>query len=197
MKTKIVLFGMVFLMMLSCSRFKEVYYFKDKIAVQQNEKAKVPNYYRVTIKGYSFLSSSRYVSGYFNQNALNLYFNQIKQTEDAKLFNTKKDVDGNLALVTNEDGNELVLVFSSSAKAIADQIGSIAKNQTILNSIAQITQKDKIREALTVKTDLNMADVDIQNYTLTTDLYLKDLDKKTVVADITITLDQYIKSLLK
>lgn len=199
MKTKTTISTFLIITMLSsCSTFYETHYFKDKIGLKEGEnKDKVANYYRVKIKGYSFLSSSRYVSGYFNQDAINLYFNEIKQPENAKLFNTvQESTSNNKPFVTNEDGNELVLVFSTNAKAITEQIGNIAKNQTILNSIAQLTQKDKIKESMSVKSDLGEVDLDSQTFILSTDLYLKDIETKSD-DEISSTLNQYIKSLIQ
>lgn len=196
MKNKLLLLGIVMVTTSSCSTFCETHYFKDKIALKLNEQEKVANYYRLKIKGYSFLSSSRYVSGYFDQSALNLYFNEITQPNQSILFNSTTDLSGNQTLLSSEDGNELVLVFSTNAKAITDQIGSISKNQTILNSIASLTQKEEIKESLNVKADIENVNLDIQNFILTTDLYLKDLELKDK-AEINNVIDQYIKSLIK
>lgn len=172
----------------SCSTFSEVHYFKDKVGITDNKSKKsVSNYYRVKIKGYSFLSSSRYVSGYFNQDAVNLYFNEISQPVNGKLFNTTS--------VTNENGNELVLIFSTNAKAISDQIGNISKNQTILNSMAQLTQKDKIIEAEEIKNELSTVDSEIQTFILNTDLYLKNIETKSG-DEIKKVIEQYTKTLL-
>jgi hypothetical protein len=112
------------------------------------------------------------------------------QPENAKLFNTKTDADNNNSLVTNEAGNELVVVLSSNAKAVTEYIGSIAKNQNILNSIAQITQKEKIEEANAVKSEISFITNETQNFILKTDLYLnelstrgKDKEKQQVIKD--------------
>lgn len=179
-KFKLVLFVVVITTILSCSSFSEVHYFKDRVTSNTNGETNIiPNYYKVKICGYSFLSSSRYVSGYFDQNAINLYFNEIVQPDNAKLFNTKTDSDNNKGIVTNENGNELVVVLSTNAKAVTEQIGNIAKNQTILNSLAQLSQKDKIDEANTVKSEINSVVNETQNFILKTDLYLKDLSTRT------------------
>jgi hypothetical protein len=185
---KIISLFLIMTLSISCSSFSEVHYFKDKVGIVSGDKKTVSNYYKVKICGYSFLSSSRYVSGYFNQDAINLYFNEISQPVNGKLFTN--------TAVTNEDGNELVLVFSTNAKAITDQIGNISKNQSILNSMAQLTQKDKIIEAQSVKSDLSVIENDIQNFILNTDLYLKDIDTKSGT-EIQDALVQYTKSLLK
>jgi hypothetical protein len=178
-KLKIIIAIVLITTLVSCSSFSEDHYFKDKITSSTSSQVNiVPNYYKVRISGYSFLSSSRYVSGYFDQNAINLYFNEIVQPENAKLFNIKNDGDGNKSLVTNESGNELVVVLSTNAKAVTEHIGSIAKNQTILNSLAQLTQKDKINEANTVKTEISTITSETQNFILKTDIYLQNLSTR-------------------
>lgn len=188
-KNLIKLIALLLLLSLSsCSSFSEVHYFKDKVGIIDNtSKKSVSNYYRVKIKGYSFLSSSRYVSGYFNQDAVNLYFNEISQPVNGKLFTNTS--------VTNENGNELVLIFSTNAKAISDQIGNISKNQTILNSMAQLSQKEKIVEAEKIKNELSTVDSEIQTFILNTDLYLKNIETKSG-DEIKKVIEQYTKTLL-
>lgn len=163
------------LLLVSCSTINEVHYFKDKINETSDTPTKtVANYYKVQIKGYSFLSSSRYVSGYFDQNAINLYFNEFAQPEKGKLF--EKSPDGGF---TNETGNELVLILSTNAKAISDQIGNISKNQVILNSAASLVQDGKIKEAQKLKMDLSTLNVDTNNFIFQSDAYLNGISAKT------------------
>lgn len=157
----------------SCANIYEVHYFKDKISSSSSTKI-IPNYYRVEIRGHSFLSSSRYLSGYFDQSAINLYFNEFTQPTNGKLFGNEEST----SAFTDEKGNELVLIFSTNSKAVSDQIGAIAKNQVVLNSAATLVQKDKIESAQQLKRDLNTVDSDIENFILQSDLYLKDLSQK-------------------
>lgn len=194
LKTILVVLSLVTLV--SCSSFSEEHYFKDRVTSSTNGDVNiVPNYYKVKICGYSFLSSSRYVSGYFDQNAINLYFNEIVQPENAKLFNTKTDSDNNQCLITNESGNELVVVLSSNAKAVTEYIGSIAKNQNILNSIAQITQKERIEEANAIKSEISQITNETQNFILKTDLYLNDLSTRTKDKEKIQAINDYLSSI--
>jgi len=196
-KLKIIIAVLLFTTLISCSSFREEHYFKDRITSRNSGAVNiVPNYYKVRISGYSFLSSSRYVSGYFDQNAINLYFNEIVQPENAKLFNTKTDGDGNKSLVTNESGNELVVVLSTNAKAVTEHIGSIAKNQTILNSLAQLSQKDKINEANTVKSEISTITNETQNFILKTDIYLQNLSTRTTDKEKREGIRNYLSSLI-
>jgi len=70
----------IVLSLFSCSSFKEVHYFSD-------DTPGIPNYYRLKISGFSFISSSRYLSGYYEPNAVNQYFNEFKQPTTGP-FNT-------------------------------------------------------------------------------------------------------------
>lgn len=78
----------VFLLFASCATIRETHYFKDKIDAKTdlNINSSVSNYYKVHIRGWAFLSSSRYVSGYFDEDVVNEYFNEIKQPKNGKLF---------------------------------------------------------------------------------------------------------------
>jgi 3D (Asp-Asp-Asp) domain-containing protein len=188
---------LIMILFTSCSTFSEVHYFKDRVTSSTTGDVNVvPNYYKVNISGYSLLSSSRYVSGYFDQNAIDLYFNETVQPENAKLQNTKIDSDNNKALITNEIGNELVLVLSTNAKAVTEQIGNIAKNQTILNSLAQLTQKDKINEANTIKSEISNITNDTQNFILKTDLYLNELSSRTTDGEKKAGIKNYFSTII-
>lgn len=158
----------LFLFMLSsCSSIYEVHYFKDKVS-KNYIGGRIPNYYKVEISGYSFLSSSRYVSGYFDQGAVNLYFNEFSQKPNGKLFEDN--------IFTNENGNELVLIFSTNAKAVTDNIGTIAKNQVVLNSLSSIMEKEKLVESRLVKSKTEMLIMDIDQMTMHIDYYLDGIE---------------------
>ncbi|MHA3786857.1 hypothetical protein ACX0HA_01505 [Flavobacterium hauense] len=159
----------------SCSTIHEVHYFKDKITSTKVSTKVIPNYYKVEINGCSFFSSSRYISGYFDQSAINLYFNEFTQPENGKLFGTE----ASSSAFTDEQGNELVLIFSTNAKAVTDQIGAVAKNQVVLNSAASILQKDKVEEAEKIKLNLDAIISDKDIFILENDLYLKDIAEKS------------------
>lgn len=159
----------------SCSSIKETHYFKDKMTTDNNATDIVPNYYKVDIKGGTFLSSSRYISGYFDQSAINLYFNEFTQPENGQLFGSEPSK----STFVNEEGKELVLILSTNAKAVSDQIGTIAKNQVVLNSAAAIIQKDKVNEAQNLKLEIEKIAQDKENFILKTNLYLKDINTKS------------------
>lgn len=53
------------------SQFGETHYFRSE--------AEPANYYRLRVHGNTFLGSARYISGYFDEDAVNDYFNEMSQ----------------------------------------------------------------------------------------------------------------------
>ncbi len=180
----------------SCTTFREVHYFKDKI---QEEKSAspvsiVPNYYKVSIKGWAFMSSSRYLSGYFDQNSVNEYFNEIPQPEKGNLYSldnkvevekskgdsasnneTKKDKQ---AKVENnfESGSELVLILSTNSEAIATQIKNTAVNKDVLKSLTLLANKDELKESKVINKNLSQVNTDISSFISNADFFFETLN---------------------
>ncbi|WP_116789748.1 hypothetical protein [Flavobacterium psychrotrophum] len=173
----------------SCSNLYEVHYFKDKISSSSSTKV-IPNYYKVEIRAHSFLSSSRYLSGYFDQSAINLYFNEFTQPANGKLFGNNESS----SAFTDEKGNELVLIFSTNSKAVSDQIGAIAKNQVVLNSAATVFLKDKFDQSRKLSQELDNADNDKNTFIFQANAYLKDITTKTE-AEQKLAIQQLIQTL--
>lgn len=123
----------------SCSTFKETHYFKDTLAP-------VANYYKVQISGYSLLSSSRYISGYYDRMAIQEYFGEIGQPDKARFVPIS--VEG-----STDQNKELVLLLSSNSDAIANSISNLVKNKATLNSVALLSNKDKIANAFTIQSE--------------------------------------------
>lgn len=73
----------VLLVLLACgcaSSFQEVHFAKS-----QPPPETPVNYFRVTVTGYTFLASARYLSGYFDEEAVNAYFNEFTQPAGGRL----------------------------------------------------------------------------------------------------------------
>src|SRR4051812_43439148 len=62
------------------SSFEESHFFKSVDA-----DGKAVNYYRVKVDGGTFLSSSRYVSGYYDETVLDAYFNTMTQPKNGAI----------------------------------------------------------------------------------------------------------------
>ena len=137
------------------SSFSERHFFKS-VDSQGNP----INYYRLNVSGSTFLSSSRYLSGYFDERALDEYFSEMTQPENAA-FTGVVDSGGGDVKPLNEDlkGKSLVLLLSSNSDAIAEQIGQFANNQEIMADLTRIIYRDRIRESLEAETNAELQEI--------------------------------------
>jgi hypothetical protein len=147
--------GFIFLCIVSTgcsSSFSEKHYFKSADA-QGNP----INYFRVSVSGNTFLSSSRYLSGYFDEKAVDSYFDQIAQPDKA-LFKDQASADGGNVqpLSGNLKNRKLVLLLSSNSDAISQQIGQFANNQAIMADLTRLVYRDNIKEAREAQTSAEL-----------------------------------------
>jgi len=157
---------------------KETHYYR---AI--SEDGTVKNYYKLDISSSSELASSRFVSGYFDEQAVNQYFSEVtggRQTlPDTTATNSQasvahgqgkpatvtdtaisaKDVDSKAVRIEpagpGRNGSKLVLLLSSNSDAIANEIGAIADGQQISNLVGQILSREKQAELDAASLQLN------------------------------------------
>lgn len=134
------------------SAFHEHHYFKSETATGEPI-----NYYRVSVDGSVLLSSSRYLSGYFNDDALNTYFGDYKQPANAH-FDPSAGVtpmpadavpgaSGTPAVAKSGEKVEslgpatsrrLVLLLSSNSDAIAEGLSSLSKSNDVTAALSNL-----------------------------------------------------------
>lgn len=158
MRFKILVVAASAMALSACAHFKEVHYFKDKAGSP-------PNYYKLTVKGCTFLTSSRYLSGYFDEDAINLYFNEISQPAQGALTlnSSQKSTsqtplpEGSVEPLVNKgiNGRRFVMILSSNSDAVATQIGSFAENKQVLASLGRLINRDRIEAAAKSKGELD------------------------------------------
>ena len=129
----------------ACSaNFQEQHYFKS---------ASGENYYRLRVKGKVRMSKARYLTGYYDERALDLFFNELKTTGQTseqesriqRLFEPNQILPGtDEKLVPLVEGGAFVLILSSNASSVADAIGQFAENQVVGDSLAQLLNRDLI-----------------------------------------------------
>lgn len=120
------IFSIVFLACVlgSCQSAHEIHYFKSG-----------GNYYRLRIDEHSFASKARYLSGYFDEKAVDKYFSDMSQPKDT------------VEWVTSENKNaQLVMILSTNSNSVAEQIGNLASNEELLENVALLSNKDKITQ---------------------------------------------------
>lgn len=132
------------------TNFNEVHYFTS---VGQAGDGKPTNYFRLTINGKASFAKTRYVSGYYDERAVDLFFNELKTTpgtvEDiAKIFIDNQKDPGTEDLVkplspTPQNGT-LVMLFSTNANSVANAIGSFAESHAVADAITNLVNRDAI-----------------------------------------------------
>ena len=140
----------------SCtSSFRETHFFKS-----QSEPGGIPNFFRLTVKGETWFSSSRYISGYFDEDIVNQYFNEIGQPAKGQLIPVGQskeiksgDGKGNESPQISSKPTEglknpaLVLLLSSNSDDIANQIGALAQSQEFTSSLARLIASPRFEAA--------------------------------------------------
>jgi hypothetical protein len=133
------------------SGFEEIHYFRS---TSRDARGIPLNYFRVQVDGGTILSSSRYVSGYYDQRALDTYFNEFAQPEKGRIVQSDSTAaaatpgaggsangqspSGSPAnapkvepLDSSLEGKKLCLILSSNSDDIAQQIGTFAQTNAL------------------------------------------------------------------
>ncbi len=127
--------------------FKEDHYFQ-----QQNKAGDVTNYYRLQVSGYGALSSARYVSGYYDERAVDLFFNELKVEQTGPTTNTQifKDAQKNpgsdeaIKPLDPSTHGAFVMILSTNASSVARTIGQFAENQIVADAITNLMNRDAL-----------------------------------------------------
>ena len=127
------------------------------------------NYYRVNVSGGTLLSSSRYLSGYFDEQAVNTYFNEYTQPDKAHFADTPAQPPAPTnpsALNSTNPGRKvesltgslndrhLVLILSSNSDEIASGISSLAQSNDIASTLESIVSRDRTSAASKATSEL-------------------------------------------
>lgn len=127
--------------------FKEDHYFQ-----QQNKAGDVTNYYHLQVSGYGAMSSARYVSGYYDERAVDLFFNELKveqttQTTNTQIFKDAQKNPGSDEIIKPLDPNvhgAFVMILSTNASSVARTIGQFAENQIVADAITNLMNRDAL-----------------------------------------------------
>lgn len=158
---KKLLYFSISILFISCQAGHELHYFKQG-----------RNYFRISVDEKAFLSSSRYTSGYYDEDAVDKYFGEIHRPDSTgriiPISKTTSDKDSSNTEGTEHKKTEsvqeslrntkLVLILSTDATAVADQIGSLAENEQTLETIARLSHKSTIDQNNKLKGDLQLID---------------------------------------
>lgn len=128
---------------MSCQSGKEFHYFKEG-----------DNYYRLRVRERAFLSSSRYQSGHYDESAVDNYFSEIRRPDSTGQVIPVKVLDPSGKTIS-QGSTKLVMILSTNAEAVAEQIGNLAENEQTLELMARFTNKDIQNENIRLKQELS------------------------------------------
>ena len=137
----------------SCTRFGEIHYFQSR-----DIDGRVSNYYRLKVDGYARCSSAKYVSGFYDERAVDMFFNEMQiaptsstATRAGKLFETDQTNPGTQDKITplnSTDAGAFVMVLSSNASSVTNVIGQFAENQIVADAVSNLANRDLIAAEL-------------------------------------------------
>jgi len=105
-------------------------------------------FYRLAVDGNSQFANTRYLTGYFDERAVSLFFNELKSPANQKLFDDAMTLPGSggtkiTPLSPTADNGAFVLIMSTNADAIANTIGSFAESQVVADSLTRLLNRDR------------------------------------------------------
>lgn len=129
--------------------FKETHFFQS-VHPATNQPT---NYYRLTVKGYGSFSSTRYISGYYDERAVDLFFNELKvapttesNTGVQTIFSSDLKNPGTQDVIKplepSAQNGAFVMILSTNASSVARTIGQFAENHVVADAITNLANRD-------------------------------------------------------
>jgi hypothetical protein len=100
-------------------------------------------FYRLSVDGNSQFANTRYLTGYFDERAVSLFFNELKSPANQKLFDDSMTLPGASGTKITPLSPTFVLIMSTNADAIASTIGSFAESQVVADSLTRFLNRDR------------------------------------------------------
>lgn len=105
-------------------------------------------FYRLSIDGNSQFANTRYLTGYFDERAVSLFFNELRSPTNQKLFDDSMVLPGSSGtkitpLSPSAENGAFLLIMSTNADAIANTIGSFAESQVVADSLTRLLNRDR------------------------------------------------------
>jgi hypothetical protein len=133
--------------------FKEDHYFKS---VSGNG-GPATNYFRLRIQGHAGFSSARYIAGFYDERAVDLFFDEMKSASSqdvAKIDSLFQGGEFELAngekiapLSPSLKNGAFLMIFSTNAKAVANTIGEFAESQVVADAITNLVNREDLLSA--------------------------------------------------
>jgi hypothetical protein len=182
------------------SRFSEMHYFKYSEPGKDDAPA---NYFRLTVSGSTWFASARYVSGYFDEDAVNMYFSEFSQPAKGAIFQEKQASSADTAskasttkpLDKSLEGKSLVMILSSNSDEIATQIGAFAENERTARAIGRLINREKLLGARSSNEALRSQKIEGKKLVDLGEAYISKLDDQVVQGQAQTSLLEYLNAL--
>lgn len=120
------------------------------------------NFFRIQVEADGGFSAARYISGYYDERAVDLYFNELKSTrpggttetlirpiissDTLPATGTESGATAKIvALNPGADNGAFVMIFSTNANSVANAIGNFAESEAVADAITNLVNRDLIR----------------------------------------------------
>ncbi|HYH44057.1 MAG TPA: hypothetical protein VEG34_00090 [Thermoanaerobaculia bacterium] len=145
--------------------FREDHYFK---AVGEDPNAPA-NYFRLRISGNAQFSSARYIAGFYDERAVDLFFDEMKSASSQDAAKSESIFQGGeiplaggqkiAPLSPTPENGAFLMIFSTNAKAVANTIGEFADSQVVADALTNLVNTGEIREAANEEASLKMTEL--------------------------------------
>jgi hypothetical protein len=133
--------------------FHENHYFSS--ASDDPGRERKTNYFRVTVDGWAAFSAARYVSGYYDERAVDLFFNEVKPIPENTIIPPlfpgpvpAAFAGDQIKPLSPDDGRgALVMILSTNADVVADAIGNFAQGEATAAAISNLVNREEIQAA--------------------------------------------------
>lgn len=156
------------------------------------------NYYKLNVRSTAIASKSRYMAGYYDESAVDNYFNEMSQKDSLRLLYKKKKVNGKLEeeAFCNDKNTDLVMILSTNSDVVTEQIGNLAQNEQMLEMLARLANKDKIEENKKLNEDITELINENSAIISTGDIYINSLlEDDTINMDLLLNYINFVSSL--
>lgn len=135
------------LLLASCAQFDETHYFKT-VNLETGEPV---NYFKLRVEGRAGFSTARYVAGFYDERAVDLFFNELKgsqSTTSAQLFVDNQKSPGTNTVLAPLDPTQrgaFVMILSTNATSVANTIGAFADNNVVADAVTNLINRNQVQ----------------------------------------------------
>lgn len=119
-----------------------------------DDRGEPTNYYKLNVDGKAVMSAARYVSGYYDERAVDLFFDELQLAPTTITTPNTRQLFVNSGagatfqpLSPNGEDGAFVMVLSNNASAVTSAIGQFAENQIVAEAMTNLANRDLFLDA--------------------------------------------------